>query len=101
MIRWHIPRAWCLVLGNVILLIPVPGHLSLPPKTSCALDCYGDPLPADALARMGTLRFRRSLSHSAIVFSPDGKTIALAATDHLIHLWNPATAPDIRRFMCH
>src|ERR1700726_2486617 len=44
----------------------------LKPDKEPRTDAYGDPLPPDALARLGTLRFR---SVSFFAFTADGKTI--------------------------
>jgi RNA polymerase sigma factor (sigma-70 family) len=46
------------------------------------LDAYGDPLPPDALARMGTVRWRHHEENGNqlyLVPSPDGKRVATAA----------------------
>ena len=53
------------------------------------LDAYGDPLPSDALLRLGTTRFHhRSWIRDAAI-SPDGRTLASAAPnlDVSIALW--------------
>jgi WD40 repeat protein len=40
------------------------------------LDRYGDPLPSQAIARLGTTRFCTNRRVAALAVSPDGKTIA-------------------------
>src|SRR5260370_9978051 len=76
-------------------------------------DCYGDPLPQGAIARLGTLRHARTLvsasrdktvrlwdlatgqevvqGHSLAVrsvrFSPDGKVVPTGSPDHTIRIW--------------
>jgi WD40 repeat protein len=59
------------------------------------LDTYGDPLPAEALIRLGPSRFRTEGQAAAL--SPDGKTIALAAPSALV-LLDAASGKERGRF---
>src|SRR5207247_1709646 len=40
------------------------------------VDLFGDPLPPEALARLGTIRMQHGMSVQAIAFAPDGKSLA-------------------------
>jgi RNA polymerase sigma factor (sigma-70 family) len=63
-------------------------------------DRYGDPLPASALARLGTVRLRHAceVGISPVVFTRDGKTaIAGDDTGDLV-FWDVASGREIRRF---
>src|SRR5262249_7931079 len=63
-----------------------------PPALS---DRFGDQLPAGAIARLGSVRFRLPNSYMKI-FSPDCKTLAVAAEDG-IHLRDLATGRTVRK----
>src|SRR5206468_1559458 len=52
-------------------------------------DLHGDPLPADALVRLGTLRFR-PLSASWLAFSPGDATL-LTAGGQFLSAWDVST----------
>jgi WD40 repeat protein len=52
-------------------------------------DGHGDPLPAGAVARLGTIRLRGG--YDAIHFSADGRTLVGDSADHLIRVWDAQT----------
>ncbi|HJT78135.1 MAG TPA: WD40 repeat domain-containing protein, partial [Gemmataceae bacterium] len=64
-------------------------------------DRYGDPLPEGAIARMGTVRWRHAQWVRSLSFSPDGKLIASASSDHTIRLWDRASGREVRRLTGH
>jgi WD40 repeat protein len=65
---------------------------------SSGVDLYGDPLPAGAAARLGTVRLRRSGFGSAYVaFGRFGRELFETERDGLIRVWDPVTGKELRR----
>jgi len=56
-----------------------------------AVDRLGDPLPAGAVARLGTARFRHPHTVEMVAFAPDGKTLVTSGYDRSLRVWDAAT----------
>jgi len=80
----------------VSLLILVTQSVSAEPPR---FDAHGDPLPAGALLRFGTIRFRQGdgINNSAI--SPDGRLLATTA-HRTVAVWEIATGRRLHLLNC-
>src|SRR5580704_497869 len=62
-------------------------------------DLYGDPLPADAVLRLGTVRLRHADNFSSIAFTPSGETLMTTGRwDPEIRFWDVRTGRLVRTF---
>jgi RNA polymerase sigma factor (sigma-70 family) len=69
------------------------------PDAKPPTDRHGDPLPAGALARMGTVRLRhKSTATRTVVVSPDSKTLFSGGNDGKVRCWDLATGKPLRTF---
>jgi len=69
-----------------------------PKKEDVKKDRFDDPLPSDALSRMGTVRWRQGSPMTLVHFMPDNKTVLTAGTDLNIRIWEASTGKLIRSF---
>jgi RNA polymerase sigma factor (sigma-70 family) len=69
-----------------------------PAPTPRRTDALGDPLPTDAVLRLGSVRFRNR-SSQGVAFSPDGKWLACGGSDPRILLWDPQTGKEMRTLL--
>lgn len=59
-------------------------------------DLYGDPLPAGAIARLGTIRFRHGGWLTDVLLSPDGRTL-ISAGRSSVEIWDAQTGRRKRK----
>jgi RNA polymerase sigma factor (sigma-70 family) len=59
-------------------------------------DRFGDPIPAGAVARLGSVRFRNDGPLSVLSFSPDGRTLLTVSNESTMRLWETATGRLLR-----
>ena len=59
------------------------------------VDAQGDPLPADVLTRLGTIRLQHGASPRAIAFAPDGRSLATAGMDPVVRVWATSTGKEL------
>src|SRR2546428_461548 len=64
--------------------------------SSSRVDLSGDPLPAGAVARLGSTRFRFAAGTGDLVFGPEDKTLLAYCGGHLV-VWDRATGKQLRR----
>src|SRR5947209_7580225 len=87
----NIPRRIMLALFLATFPAPLVGQT---PKS----DVYGDPLPAGAIARLGTVRWRHGDGTTFVAFMPDGKALLSVGRDGTVRQWDVATGKELRRF---
>jgi RNA polymerase sigma factor (sigma-70 family) len=61
-------------------------------------DLSGDPLPAGALARLGTARWRHGGQVFFAAYSLDNRELLTVGQDGLARVWESATGKEVRRF---
>ena len=68
-----------------------------PPKPAPAkVDLYGDVIPAGAVLRLGTVRFRGGDMNSHVAFSRDGNTL-LSTVENAVYFWETRSGKRLRQ----
>src|SRR6476646_6370440 len=62
-----------------------------------AKDKYGDPLPPDAVTRLGTVRLRHDAAVVFAAFLPGGKSILSVGRDGVMCVWEFPSGKELRR----
>jgi WD40 repeat protein len=66
--------------------------------TSERTDHLGDPIPVDAVVRLGTVRFRHGDLIKAAAYSPDGTLLATASYDRTARIWDLQNGQQLSAF---
>jgi RNA polymerase sigma factor (sigma-70 family) len=64
-------------------------------------DRHGDPLPPEAVARVGTVRLRHGGRVTCVAFAPGGKLLATGGYDNAVAVWDVATGKERARLTGH
>lgn len=93
----------CFAVANSSFWDTGPGEPSIVSKLRTAESVAGkkddgDPLPAGALARMGSIRWRHAGEVQFVEFLPDGQKVVSAAKDRFVRIWEFPTGKPLRRF---
>src|SRR5262249_23263023 len=86
-----------LLIGGVGALLCSPGLAQTSGKEKPRVDQLGDPLPAPALARMGSTRFRHDNAFF-VAYLPGGKELLSIGTDGIVRVWDAAKGTELRQF---
>jgi dipeptidyl aminopeptidase/acylaminoacyl peptidase len=100
----HIPACLRLIGGLALALAWLAEDSALQATGTKALLEQGAgraALPEAALVRLGTVQSLAGEALQAIAFAPDGKILAAAGADRLIHLWDPATGQKLGSLRGH
>ncbi len=77
--------------------LKMPPPFSKSKRMPTASDLYDEPLPADALARLGTTRFRLGNMIYAMALSPDGRTAVTVGGNSQTQFWDVESGKIIRQ----
>lgn len=89
----HLRRG--LYLLTLLLLVPASSAAGEAPPVRT--DRHGDPLPAGAVARLGTTRLRPGDDTCRLAFAPDGKSLAAGSFEGQLTLWEVASGKELWR----
>ena len=83
-----------LPLALLLFTLPATGGSAAEPKPH--VDLYGDPLPPGAIARLGTIRFRRGAVVTSSALSSDGRRLVAGYGSGDVVIWDAKTGKVVR-----
>jgi WD40 repeat protein len=90
---------------SVVLVALLPVVVEAPPllaqESKSLVDRFGDPLPPQALARFGTVRFRQAWMQGDVLYHPDGKALATCGVEDGVVLWDVESGRRLRQIGRH
>lgn len=89
---------WALLAAGLSLAAALPGAFGDPKGPApVRTDQDSDPLPAGALARLGSSRLRHGQPVYVVAFTPDGSALVSGGADGRIIFWEPGAGKELRR----
>jgi WD40 repeat protein len=85
-----------ILIQGVVLVIPLL-QADPPAPESAKTDAHGDPLPPQALARLGSTRWRHADRIAYVAYAAKGKEFVTLATDGTICVREVGTGKELRR----
>src|SRR6266478_1142372 len=82
---------------NVLARDDIPGRPPAKNEAPLMIDPDAGPVPAEAIARIGSTRFRQWGEVTGLAYSPDGKwlaSISTAPADNTARVWDAATGKE-------
>ncbi len=76
-----------------VLVVLMPGTVA----ARASVDRYGDPLPPGAVARRNRARWWCGYSYRPVVYTPDGKSLALCEEVGIVRFLDATTGKELRR----
>lgn len=91
-------RRWLIAAASLLAaLVGESQFPAAPPAPPAPLDAAGDPLPARALQRFGTARWRHGSRIQCLAFAPTGPLIAAGGGHDPIRLWDRDSGREVRQ----
>jgi WD40 repeat protein len=88
---------FCLLLGLIVGIVAEQVTAGEPGPGERGVDLLGDPLPAGAISRMGSNRWKNTSSLYDAVFSPDGTQLLTAGSGNTLVFWDVKTGVKVRQ----
>src|SRR6516225_9028238 len=85
-------------IGALVILLIGAGNVASQEPTKGRVDSLGDPLPKQALFRIGTTRLQHQAPIQALALSDDGKLLASCGREKTVRVWDARDGKALWKF---
>jgi WD40 repeat protein len=85
-------------ITGAMLVLALSADVCSGQRTEPGRDPHGDALPAGAVARLGSLRWRHNAPVRFVAFAPDGRSVISAGNDGFFRVRDFPSGKELRRF---